>query len=131
MSSEGENSSAVLIVDEQPEILVLLSGMLENKGFRTLLARTASEALEIARRDYLQIDLMVCNTRIDNMMTPDLLTALREIRPGLRAVWMSAFVEGGMVRMSLAAGSGGSDRDLIAAIRAALRAPRTGAGAAD
>jgi len=43
---------------------------------------------------------------------------------------MSAFVEGGMIRISVAAESGGSDRDLIAAIRAALRAPRTGAGAA-
>jgi DNA-binding NtrC family response regulator len=130
MSSEGENSCAVLIVDQEPEILVLLSGMLENNGFRTLLARTSSEALEIARRDYLQIDLMLCNTRIDNLMVPDLLTALREIRPGLRAVRMSAFVEGGMIRISVAAESGGSDRDLIAAIRAALRAPRTGAGAA-
>ena len=131
MSSEGENSSAVLIIDQQPEILLLLSGMLENKGFRTLLARTASEALEIARRDYLPIDLILCNTRIHNMMVPDLLTALQEIRPGLRAVLMSAFVEGGIVRISLAAGSGGLDRDLIAAIRAALRASRTGAGAAD
>jgi hypothetical protein len=73
---------------------------------------------------------MLCNTRIDNLMVPDLLTALREIRPGLRAVRMSAFVEGGMIRISVAAESGGSDRDLIAAIRAALRAPRTGAGAA-
>jgi DNA-binding NtrC family response regulator len=131
MSSEGENSSAVLIVDQQPEILLLLSGILQNQGFRTLLARTSSEALEIARRDYLQIDLMLCNTRINNMMEPDLLTALREIRPRLRAVWMSAFVEGGIVRIGLAAGSGGWDRDLIAAIRAVLRAPRTGAGAAD
>jgi CheY-like chemotaxis protein len=54
MSSEVENSSAVLIVDQQPEILVLLSGILQNNGFRTLLARTASEALEIARRQYLR-----------------------------------------------------------------------------
>jgi DNA-binding NtrC family response regulator len=131
MSSEGENCAAVLIVDQQPEILLLLSGVLENNGFRTLLARTASEALEITRRLYLPIDLILCNTRIDNMMVSDLLTALREVRPGLRAVWMSAFVDGGIVRISLAAGSGGLDRDLIAAIRAALRAPQTGTGAAD
>jgi hypothetical protein len=64
-------------------------------------------------------------------MVPDLLTALQEIRPGLRAVWMSALVDGGIVRISIEAGSGRLDRDLIAAIRAALRAPQTGAAAAD
>jgi DNA-binding NtrC family response regulator len=131
MSSEVENSSAVLIVDQQPEILVLLSGILQNNGFRTLLARTASEALEIARRQYLPIDLILCSTRINHIMVPDLLTALQEIRPGLRAVWMSALVDGGIVRISIEAGSGRLDRDLIAAIRAALRAPQTGAAAAD
>jgi DNA-binding NtrC family response regulator len=131
MSSEVENSSAGRIVDQQPEILVLLSGILQNNGFRTLLARTASEALEIARRQYLPIDLILCSTRINHIMVPDLLTALQEIRPGLRAVWMSALVDGGIVRISIEAGSGRLDRDLIAAIRAALRAPQTGAAAAD
>jgi DNA-binding NtrC family response regulator len=135
MTSEGDNSSAVLIVDEEPEILLLLSEILQKNGFRALLARTASEALDIARRPYLTVDLVLCNTRINQTITPDLLTALRDIRPRLRAVWMSAFVDAGIVRISLANtganGAGPVDRGLITAIRAALRVREAGAGAAD
>jgi DNA-binding NtrC family response regulator len=133
MKSERETSSAVLIIDEEPDILLLLSSILENNGFRTLLARTATEALDIARRGHVPIDLILCNAGIARTTSPDLPTAIRQIRPGLRVVWTSAFVDDGVVRIGVdrMQGSGRVDDGLIAAIHAALRAPAAGVGAAN
>jgi CheY-like chemotaxis protein len=146
MTSERETTSSVLIVDKEPEILILLSSILESYGYRTLLARTVPEALEIMRLPYVPVDLILCNAGINRTIAHDLPAALREIRPGLRAVWMSAFVDAGIVRIGLARkdpngpmglpdeeapGSGRADHGLIAAIHAALSAPEAGSGVAN
>ena len=102
MTSERETGSSVLIVDEEPEILIILSRMLESNGYRALRARSVPEALEIMRRRYVPVDLILCNAGINRTIAHDLPAALREIRPGLRAVWMYAFVDAGTVRIGLA-----------------------------
>jgi CheY-like chemotaxis protein len=137
MMPEEEIGPSVLIVDQEPEILVLLSKMLENNGIRALRARSAAEAVEIAERPHVPIDLMLCNAGLDQTIAPDLLTALREIRPDLQAVYVSAFFDGGIIRIGLLRrgdlGESGlvDDAGLIGAIRLALSSPRAGAGGAN
>jgi CheY-like chemotaxis protein len=151
MTSERETTFSVLIVDREPEVLILLSSILQSYGYRTLLARSVPEALEIMRRRYVPVDLILCNAGIDRTIARDLPAALREIRPGLPAVWMSVFVDAGIVRIGLARnapngpmslpdmglpdeetpGFGRADHGLIAAIHAALSAPEAGSGVAN
>jgi CheY-like chemotaxis protein len=133
---ERRNSPSVLIVDGEPEILVLLSSMLESNDIRALRARSAAEALEIAGRRYVPIDLILCDEAINETITPDLLTALREIRPELRAIRMNARFDRGMIRIGLlprgeTAESGHPDGGLLSAIRMAMAAPRAGASGAN
>jgi response regulator RpfG family c-di-GMP phosphodiesterase len=131
---ERETTQSVLIVEEEPEILVLLSRILENNGIRALRARGASEAVEIAERA-VPIDLILSNAGDNNKVAPDL-TALREMRPGIRSMYMSAFYDSGVIRIGLLrhgdmAESGlVNDIGLVGAIRAAIAAPRVSAGGA-
>ena len=133
--TERETSQSVLIVDEEPEILVLLSRILESNGIRALRARDAAEAAEIAERPHVPIDLILCGAGDDKKITPDL-TALRELRPGLRSIYMSAFYDSGVIRIGVLrrgdmVESGlVNDTGLVGAVRAAMAAPRASAGGA-
>ena len=130
------DSLSVLVVDEAAEVLCFFAKVLNAHGMRTLLASTPEEAISIGKRGYVPIDLVVTDVLIrPDPATPDLVSGhdlvvrLREIRPEVRALFMSASVESEVVRIELM-GSGfqttsrNSDGEgLIESIRAAATAP--------
>lgn len=129
-----EYTVSVLIVDEEPSILISLSRILETNGIRALLARNANEAVEIAKRSYIPIDLVLSNAAILELHGPELLDLLRQIRPGVRDVCMAACIDEGVLRIQLMAGFPGAvtavyDSGLVESIQRAISAPLSrGAG---
>jgi len=127
-SSKKRAVSSVLIVDPDPSVLVFLSGLLEGNQTRALRARNGAEALQIVSRDYVPIDLVVSNVTVDNSRGSALVARLREVRPDLDALYMSAFVEDGVIRVELAEETGASlvssADGLLAAIRSLLNTRR-------
>ena len=101
------NPLSVLVVDEEPSILVSIARALDTIGLRALLARNGSEALEIAGRNYIPIDLILTNAAILKAHEPELRDRLRQIRPGARHMCMAACVDGGVVRIQLTVGGNG------------------------
>jgi CheY-like chemotaxis protein len=117
---------SVLIVDADPSVLILLTGILESDGIRTLRARNAAEAEEIAGREYLTIDAALGNLSAGRQP----MDALRRIRPGLRSLFMSARTESGVIRIELSPEHEVTrDHGLAHSIRALLAQERSlGAG---
>lgn len=130
---------SVLVVDEEPAILDFIARLLDNNGMRALLARSAREAMEIAQRGYVPIDLILTDIVVKDSGTDsgvseitgaELLNRLRQIRPGTRALYMSAYVDAGVIRiqpMSRQSEEPGksSDGNLIDSILTAATAPLT------
>ena len=119
---------SVLVVDEEPSILVFIARVLDAGGMRALLARSGSEALEIAERKFVSIDMILGNAAILKLHEPELLNRLRQIRPGVRDLSMAACVDGGVVRIQLMVGGPGSesavcDDGLVEAIRKSAGTP--------
>jgi response regulator RpfG family c-di-GMP phosphodiesterase len=119
---------SVLVVEEQPVILTFIAKVLETSGMRVLLARNGSEAVEIAERSYIPIDLVVANIAILKLDEPHLLEKLRHLRPGVRDMSMAACVDDGMIRIQLMkAGSGGEsvvcDGGLVESIQRSATEP--------
>lgn len=125
---------SVLIIDEEPDILVFLARMLDANGMRGLLARNMSEAVKIAESTFVPIDLVLTNVLLPPDPDtrgpgsgPELTDRLREIRPDLRAMYMSAWVDAGIIRIELLdrglqyMSKSADTRGLIEAIRAAAR----------
>ena len=96
-------SPSVLVIDEDPAILAVLSGILSNNGFRALLARSADEAVGIAARVYVPIDLVLTDVQIPGGTGTEVLARIREARPDVRALYMSASVEAEVIRIKLLA----------------------------
>ena len=102
------DSLSVLIVDEDPDILSFFARMLDSNGMRALLARNPNEALGIARRGYVPIDVVVTDIALRaDMASPeltnghDLVASLRELRSDIRPLYMSAFHDAGVIRIQL------------------------------
>ena len=138
---------AVLVVDEEPDILAFFAKILDANGIRALLARTPSEAIGIAKRGYVPVDIVVPDIAlrpdinrksgqtsshpVEDSFTSgrDLVDELRNLRPGVRALYMSAYVDSGVIRIELmdrdfkTNSKNPDDRGLIASIRHAASAP--------
>ena len=126
--TSAANPISVLVVDEEPSILVFIARLLDVNGMRALLARSGSEALEIAERKFVPIDMILGNATILKLHEPELLNRLRQIRPGVRDLSMASCVDGGVVRIQLMSSSPGMESavcedGLVEAIRKSAGTP--------
>ncbi len=130
------DSLSVLVIDEATEILSFFSKLLDANGMRALLARNGEEAIRIAKLGYVPIDLVLTDVFLkpDDAAPgfgsgPELVARLREWRPDVRVLYMSAFVDSEVIRIELQERRFGvtsktsDDPGLIEAIRAAIAAP--------
>ena len=121
----GSDPLSVLVVDEDTSVLAFLARILDANGIRALLARSAEEALSIAQRNYVPINLVLTNVAVreavnDSVSESDgaqLASRLRQVRPNARVLYMSAYTDAGVIRMQLVNRQQESQPDLIAAIR--------------
>ena len=122
----GSEPLSVLVVDEDASILAFLARLLDANGIRALLARSAEEALSIAQRSYIPINLILTDVTVreavnDSVSESDgaqLVSRVRQIRPEARVLYMSAYTDAGMIRIQLMNRQENTTGDnLIAAIR--------------
>jgi CheY-like chemotaxis protein len=100
---------SVLVVDEDASVLAFLARLLDANGIRALLARSAEEALGIAQRDYVPINLLLTdvtvreavNDSVSESAGAQLASRLRQIRPDARVLYMSAYTDSGIIRIQL------------------------------
>jgi DNA-binding NtrC family response regulator len=83
------NRFRILVVDDEPAQLELLSGFLTKQGFETLAAAGAIKALEIFRRE--SIDLIVTDQKMPDMSGLDLVKAVRAINPEASVIVITAY----------------------------------------
>ena len=99
--SHREDSCSVLVVENDPGILIFIGRLLDRDGVRVLFARSASEALVIAARKYVPIDLILSNVTLPGLSGPETVNRVRDMRPGLQALYMSAQTDHGVIRIDL------------------------------
>jgi CheY-like chemotaxis protein len=90
-------SLSVLVINEDAEILSFFARILDSSGIRALLARDTAEAVGIAERGYVPIDLVVT----DVVVKPDAIDRLRQLRPDVRVLYISAYLDGDVIRIEL------------------------------
>jgi DNA-binding NtrC family response regulator len=127
---------SVLVIDEETEILSFFAKVLDANGMRALLARNATEALGIARRGYVPINLVLTDVFLkpkavssETSSGPEVVDQIRELRPEVRALYMSAYLDSEVIRIELidrgfqTTSKNADDRGLIESIRNAAAAP--------
>jgi DNA-binding NtrC family response regulator len=129
MSKFGENRGTILIVDDDPAVLVLIQNILMAADYRVLLAAERADAVRIARQKHVHIDLVLLDVRIPGVSGTELADEILSIRPNIHVLWMSGFVDEEFIRVKLLDGYAGFlskplRRDgLLQAVEQAFAAP--------
>lgn len=79
-----------LLVDDAPDVLVVVGAFLRSGGFEVVHAGGAEAALETIRRDA-PLDVLVTDYAMPDISGLELVRLAKELRPGLAAVVITAF----------------------------------------
>ncbi len=88
--AEGQRRT-VLLVEDEPAILTLVTHILRGQGYAVLRSNSATEAIAMAEAHTGTIDLLLTDVMMPEMNGRDLSHALRASNPGLRTVLMSGY----------------------------------------
>gem|GEM_PF-1225376 len=92
----ASGTKLILLVDDSQPVRESIGAFLELQGFRILLAGEGSEALEIAKKN--EIDLLITDMVMPNMSGSQLADVLWSVNPTLKVLFMSGYTEEDAVR---------------------------------
>ena len=96
-------SATILLVEDEDQVRALTRIMLERRGYRVLVAATPAQALEIAGQAGEKIDLLLTDIVMPLQYGTDLATAVQNLLPGTRVLFMSGYTDNSVVRQGLLA----------------------------
>jgi two-component system cell cycle sensor histidine kinase/response regulator CckA len=133
----AENQGTILIVDDDPSVLILVQNILTSAGYRVLPALDRADAVRLAGQKHIHMDMALLDVYMPGVSGTELADEIMSIRPNLRILWMSGFVEDEFIRIKLIAGYSGFlskplRRDgLLLAVEQAMAAAPHGSAAPD
>jgi DNA-binding NtrC family response regulator len=80
----------ILLVDDEPDILKILSDILMPSGYATVSKPDAESALAVIREGK-QIDLVITDLRMPGMSGSELTTILRQILPSVPIIMLTGY----------------------------------------
>jgi CheY-like chemotaxis protein len=92
-------TETVLLVEDEEAVRRLASRVLQSSGYTVLEARNGEEALAVAAQQRGSIDILVTDLVMPRMSGRQLATALTQVRPDLRVLFMSGYAEDAVPRL--------------------------------
>jgi len=87
-TAEGGN---ILLVEDDPMVLEITKGMLESIGYCVIVADTPHDAVTICGDHETSLSLVITDVVMPTMSGKELIDKLKEIRPGIRVLFMSGY----------------------------------------
>ena len=84
-------AQTVLLVEDEPAILAVTAQMLSSLGYVVRAAHTPAEAIRVAKEHSGPIHLLLTDVVMPGLNGRDLARTLADLRPGLRALFMSGY----------------------------------------
>jgi CheY-like chemotaxis protein len=92
VNGEDGRRATVLVVEDEVLVQMLVLEVLDDLGIDALEANDAPSALQILRSDA-AVDLLVTDVGLPGMNGRDLADAAREVRPGLRVLFVTGYAD--------------------------------------
>lgn len=102
LSSIRFDGYSVLVAEDEPDLLALVSNMLEDLGMKVLRASNGNEALAVQDDYEGKIDLLLTDVVMPELNGVDLADLLKELRPDVNVIFMSGYpAKGQMARVEI------------------------------
>ncbi len=92
-SSDERRALTVLVAEDDPAVRRLVRSVLESAGYAVVEAFDGRNALEVARAHEGEISILLTDVVMPRMNGPELSTRLRDLRPGIRIMFMSGYTD--------------------------------------
>src|SRR5687767_8863671 len=122
----------VLLVEDDEQVRRFMRGLLTKEGYNVIEARNGAEGLKIASETE-RIDLLLADMLLPELSGFDLAEQLLQLRPGLKILFVTGYIEGDIVQRSIAElGASFLDKPFVPAallqsVRDAIGTARVGA----
>lgn len=93
----------ILIVDDDPDILIVIRRLLETDGHEGVMAEDGMKALELIKLD--SFDLVISDLRMPSMDGIALLREIRVLKPSLPVILVTAYASSETARESVKLGA--------------------------
>lgn len=104
MNTISENRGTVLVVNQDPSVLVLLQIILSAADCRVLVAQDSDSAVRLAWQKQIPIDVVLLDVDLPDAKESGLADNIHSIRPEMGVLSMTGFVEDEFVRIKLVDG---------------------------
>ncbi len=84
-------SARVLVADDEPVVRKITERMLRQLGYQVVGAKDGEEALEVFEKEPHTFDVVVLDVLMPRLKGPEALLRMREIRPDLKALFVSGY----------------------------------------
>jgi DNA-binding NtrC family response regulator len=124
--SDPETRPTVLVVDDEEDLRDIMRRMLDRRGFATLVAGDAQQAITVCREHPGDIDILVTDLGLPGASGGELSQVATELRPGMQVVYISglpkdiAVAEGHIGADALLVKKPFSTESLIEALRSVI-----------
>jgi two-component system, cell cycle sensor histidine kinase and response regulator CckA len=126
-SSEiADGTETILLVEDDQSLQAILSEMLEEGGYRTLVAATPEQALQVVSHTH--VDLVLTDVVMPRIMGPALAQKILAVQPATRVLFMSGYTGDSAGATALAGVDGGMLIEKPFTADALLRAVRSRLG---
>lgn len=85
------NNETILVVDDEEQILTMISRMLSSLGYRVLPAASGAAALEASSNNTEKIHMVISDIVLPDTSGQDLVLSIRKNRPEIRAIFTSGY----------------------------------------
>jgi DNA-binding NtrC family response regulator len=107
MEANKGNLGTVLVVDDDPAILVLIQNILTAADYRVLPASGRAAAVHLAEQKHIHLDLALLDIRMPGVRGTEFADEILAVRPNIRILWMSGFVDEEFIRIKVVPGYAG------------------------
>ena len=108
-----DDTGAVLVVDDQPEMRALVRDLLQDRGHRVAVASDGAEALKLLAEE--EFSVVLTDLRMKGMQGIELLAEVKRAYPDINVILMTAF---GSVETAIEAIKQGASDYLVKPIKA-------------
>jgi nitrogen-specific signal transduction histidine kinase/CheY-like chemotaxis protein len=92
-ASAGQGKETVLIVEDDPSVRLIATRLLEDRGYIAIAARGGAEAIQLAQRPSLRIDLVLSDMVMPDLSGRQTVERIRSIQPHTRVLFMSGYTD--------------------------------------
>jgi CheY-like chemotaxis protein len=89
--SDAEVAGTCLVVEDEEALRIAVSSMLRKRGFSVLEAPDGKTAVAVFHTQAAEIDVVLLDMTLPGMSGPEVLAALRRIRPDVRVILTTAY----------------------------------------